>query len=447
MTVENCIEKLKRALGIGGDFIDLISLFESYFDAEDAPASLVLLFDEYDRYAYPIEVNKSHPGKAFFSNLETAKREMGSKLGIIAAGGIGVYIFRDYLGSPFSTRAEHIQLSPFGRNDLIELSQPFADRGFPLDDETRESLLLATGGNPALITFGLGELWKCERPSPYHVKEIFSRFRTRHDAFILDVHKSFADPSLSRAPEKVWAIIKQSNEPIPRQILSRACAPDNDLLTINYKSVLVLMEAAGLIQVNGPYADDPIDIRPIAGILNLPDQSTSEDGFEEHLLADVVTLLGRLHAFSVDFFRPGKSSKELVPEAVFSAFIAMGLEFLGWQTEREAQSVAGRTDIKVRRPGKEGLAVLEVKIWGRNDYKDIHKQVLGYWSDQTTVGMAITLTDRDITDCADQYLGACLENVPADPKEHSFPLQGFFHCRHDAVDAGIDHLLLKLPRK
>jgi hypothetical protein len=42
---------------------------------------------------------------------------------------------------------------------------------------------------------------------------------------------------------------------------------------------------------------------------------------------------------------PGKDGgKVLVPESVFAAHLALGFELLGWRSEREAQSAAGRTE-------------------------------------------------------------------------------------------------------
>ncbi|MDJ0837107.1 MAG: hypothetical protein QNK37_11365 [Acidobacteriota bacterium] len=250
-------------------------------------------------------------------------------------------------------------------------------------------------------------------------------------------------------------MIHRSEAPIPRGELIEACVPaDSDLLPIDFVDVLTLLEASGLVRTYGtPRSDDPVHVKPVTGILNLPHESSSPStqDYRQILLDDLFLLISRLHASSADFFRPGSggSGKQLVPEPVFSAFLAMGLEFMGWQSDREAQQVSGRTDIKLRRPGMNGLGIIEVKIWGRNDYRDIHKQVESYWSQDTKAAVAITLTDKEIKDWKSRYVTACLANIKAKQLPEHFPLAGSFECDTAVGERGsaiIDHLLLRLPR-
>jgi hypothetical protein len=147
---------------------------------------------------------------------------------------------------------------------------------------------------------------------------------------------------------------------------------------IDFTDVLTLLEAAGLIRSYGsPTTDDPVDVRPIASILNLPPvPSPTEASFSKRLCDGLSYLLAKIYGFSIDFFRPGRNAgKQIVPESVFSAFLAMGLEYLGWEADREVQMVAGRSDIRVKRPGEDRHGIVEVKIWGRNDYQSIQNQV------------------------------------------------------------------------
>ncbi|MDJ0837106.1 MAG: hypothetical protein QNK37_11360 [Acidobacteriota bacterium] len=204
MTVRGYLKMVARHMRLSEDFMDLRELFDAYFNGPDAASGIVLLFDEYDRYAHPLQAEGNHPGRAFFSNLEAAHRDFESNLGIIAAGGIGVYVFRDVLGSPFISRAEEILLSPFSREDLLKLSSPFHEQGQPLSEEVVDALFLASGGNPALVTYGLQKAWDITQLTARHVGELFSSFQSKHREFIRDIHHSFADPKLSRAPQRVW---------------------------------------------------------------------------------------------------------------------------------------------------------------------------------------------------------------------------------------------------
>jgi hypothetical protein len=128
-----------------------------------------LLFDEFDRYArLPKDEMESRPGRDFFNSLESMRRSppRSGSVGVLAAGSIGSFVFRDVLGSPFIDRARRLLLSCFDREQLAALAVPFAERGQEFPPEVREALLLASGGNPALTTYGLGELWPQDHPNP-----------------------------------------------------------------------------------------------------------------------------------------------------------------------------------------------------------------------------------------------------------------------------------------
>ncbi|HEX9732150.1 MAG TPA: hypothetical protein VGG06_09215, partial [Thermoanaerobaculia bacterium] len=78
-------------------------------------------------------------------------------------GSIGVFIFRDVLGSSFLSRAIHLRLRPLTRADAETLAAPFAERGSPLSEDVLDALVLASGGIPAILTFGLQQLWSYDR--------------------------------------------------------------------------------------------------------------------------------------------------------------------------------------------------------------------------------------------------------------------------------------------
>lgn len=179
--------------------------------------------------------------------------------------------------------------------------------------------------------------------------------------------------------------------------------------------VLDLLQAAGLVRVTGSMQADPVLVRPVASLLSLTSPSPPEPETRKRLLRDLEALLGRLQAASADFFRPGRGDegKRLVPESVFSAFLAMGLELLGWQVEREAQQAAGRTDLKLRWNGGSEVAVVEIKIWGRPGYREVLRQIASYWSSETVAGAVVMLTDPGLEDWADLYRRKCLDAAEA----------------------------------
>jgi Holliday junction resolvase-like predicted endonuclease len=156
---------------------------------------------------------------------------------------------------------------------------------------------------------------------------------------------------------------------------------------------------------------------------------------------------------AADFFRtdPKTKAREIVPEAVFSAGLVLGLEPRGWKVEREAQSATGRTDIKARhdRFGEQWI-VVEVKIWGRNDYADIHSQVTSYWTKDVVALATVMVADHQDQNWAAEYANKCL-NGKVESHNHKEPspaLAGHFVARsNDCPVEETDHFLLQLPKR
>ncbi len=227
--------------------------------------------------------------------------------------------------------------------------------------------------------------------------------------------------------------------------------------------MLDLLEAAGLVRVTGSARADPVQVRPVASLLNLPSSAPPARGTRQRLSRDLETLLSRLHLASADFFRPGTAGrgKRLVPESVFAAFLALGLELLGWQVEREAQQVTGRTDLvtpeggrrnNLRWNGGSDVAVVEVKIWGRTGYREILRQLAGYWSSETVAGAAVMLTDAELPDWPERYRRECLEHEGLEieaGREDAAPGAVKWRSVSSSTQAPaieVDHFLLRLPR-
>lgn len=455
LTVESCMEALAQTLRVEvGKALSTHQLVEAYFGKPGNPQRLVLLYDEFDRYGRPAATAaESSPGREFFNNLESMRRDT-PEVGVLAAGSVGVFVFRDVLGSSFLARAEPVRLEPFSPRQVRQLTRPFEDRGGPLRGEAQMALLLATGGNPALLTYGLESLWPRPAPDERDVARVYAEFRQTGKEFLRDFELSFADPSLSDAPRKVWELVIAASGPLSHSALRRACEGDPGPLRLSFEDVLDLLQAAGLVRVYGSLAIDPVDVRPIPSILSLPAASTARSGLAEQLRADLGKLLERVHASGADFFRPGAAAgeKKLVPEAVFSAFFALGFELLGWQVEREAQHGAGRTDLKLRWNGGDEVAVVEIKIWGRPGWRRAHRQVEKYWSASVTAGAVVMLTDAEIDDWPDVYRRECLEEGIVeieDRQDRDSPVRarmGWASETADGTAIRVDHFLLRVPR-
>ncbi len=301
---------------------------------------------------------------------------------------------------------------------------------------------------------GFESLWAYENPDVGLIAEIYARFKHEYGEFLSDFQMAFADPSLSVAPQRMWELIQGTSGPIPRAELERACAAPKGVLRLDFADVLDLLEAAGLIRIVGSVRADPVTVYPVASILSLPQAPSPAMELRKRLRSDLSSLLGRLHASGADFFRPGSGGegKRLVPESVFTTFLALGFELLGWQVEREAQIAAGRTDLSLSWNGSEELAVVEVKIWGRRGFERSHRQVESYWSDRVAAGAVVMITDSEIGDWPATYRATCLAPLDLDAEpivESASPIRARFEIESTTADgmaARVDHFLIRVPR-
>jgi hypothetical protein len=455
LTVRSCMNGLARRLGVQVDGeADSLEIFESYFAQDNAPERLVLLFDEFDRYAEKGQPSAQPPGRGFFNDLEASRREL-PQLGILATGSIGIYVFRDVLGSSFLSRALHVGLRPFERGEAARLTAPFDERGTPLSDDVQDALFLASGGIPSLLTYGLQELWKLdEEPDAITVTAVYRCFEAQYRDYLRDLVSAIADPKFSDGPLRVWKHIQENAGRIPRSDLEKALGKPSGVLRLGLTDALYLLQAIGVVRIEGSilYASS-LTTHPIPSLLNLPKGKEEGDDLRADFLRDFKRLLSRLHRSSVDFFRKGRedTAKQLVPESVFAAHMALGFELLGWHPEREAQRGAGRTDLLLRRNGDAEVVVVEVKIWGRNDYKDAQRQVESYWTDDVAAGAVVQLTDLELDDWPERYRRECLESLDAAAVSvEGTPLGGHFtvaSTRADGLESRVDHVLVRLPRK
>jgi hypothetical protein len=187
LTTEACLQTLARSLGVVVEkVLSSREIFEAHRARHGQGLRIILLFDELDHYAQgPSNPPSQSAGRQFFNDLESARRELPG-IGIAAAGSIGVFVFRNVLGSSFLDRAEQFRLAPFDRGELAELARPFAEAGKALDADALDALLLASGGNPALATFGLEKLWddRSGRHAAEVIPEIFTSFQERNREFL-----------------------------------------------------------------------------------------------------------------------------------------------------------------------------------------------------------------------------------------------------------------------
>jgi hypothetical protein len=144
LTIDACLEALGKGLGVDAKgALHASDVLSAYFRRDDVPTRLVLLYDELDRYARAPE-GQDPPGRSFFNSLESALRET-PELGILAAGSIGVFTFRDVFGSSFLARADKVRIAPFNREELPQ-AEPGVPARLPALSHRSRALRCATEG-------------------------------------------------------------------------------------------------------------------------------------------------------------------------------------------------------------------------------------------------------------------------------------------------------------
>ncbi len=279
LTVEACLGALARQLGLPGKPFDSREVLDDFFARDDAPERLVMLFDEFDRYAGKGEPSAQPPGRGFFNDLEASRRSL-PRLGLLAVGSIGVFIFRDVLGSSFLSRALHLRLHPFARADAESLTGPFRERDRRLSEDVLDALFLASGGIPAILTFGLQQLWQLDREvTARDVTTVYKTFEEEHEEYLKDLLSALRDPRLSDAPLGVWKCIQQGSGRIARGELEAALGKPSGVLKLSLSDALHLLEAVGVVRLESSAVhDNPIVAHPIPSLLNLPRGSAEEHG-------------------------------------------------------------------------------------------------------------------------------------------------------------------------
>jgi hypothetical protein len=417
--------------------------------AEDGVERLVLLYDELDAYA-----DDSRAGRSYFDALEDARKHetTAGRLSVVAAGGLSMLSLATVIGSSFFSRAARHVLAPFGEAEIAELAEPLLARGDVIPDDVLPTLRVLSGGNPLLATYGLESLWPAEHPTVQVLNSAFDDFREERAIFFKTIREPIFGPRNTLLPYTVWRELRRNGGRLTRARL-RALQDQAEVL-VDSRDVFDMLRASGLVVMNGSVRDDPIVVELVPSVVSLDlsdwaDEAAPPASLRSHLREDLVGALGEIQRMTPAFYRPGagkKEEKQLVPEATFAAGIALVLNSRGWRTELEAMSGAGRTDIKARRGHSDGAeAIIEVKIWGRNDYKRIHEQVASYFARGVAALATVMVTDHKDADWAKTYQTECLGATRPVWRPLAPPLEGYFKA--SSGEQVVEHFLLRLPSR
>jgi hypothetical protein len=451
-TVRGALHDLAVRLGID-DFSSsrVDDLLDRVFDGD--VTRLVILFDEADQYA--AAGSQAAFARSWFDKLEVTRKDNDASFNLVFAGGLGLFYLEHELGSALVSRAKPCVLEPFSPEETAYLAGPFAEDERPLDEACLATLMAVTGGSPALVTYGLQRLWeRSGSPVVSALEHIFGLFREEGADFIRAVRASVSQRGRLDAPWRVLEVVRANAGMVPMDRLRNACIQAHDeRIGIDPQQALKLLQAAGLVKIEGSPFADPVAARPIASILNLPDTPAGSGDPIERLLQDISAILANLHCFGRDFH--GKAG--LLHEELYSSMIAVGLRrlrLLGWaETDREAIQAAGFTDIKVRlvtKPKLGGHVILETKLWrGTAHNKDVQKQIDDYRIEETLHGIVVTLGERATAGWPTDYERTCLAGRTFEQLPTPRDLVGRWRVQTtlDGHERFTDHLLVQIPKR
>jgi hypothetical protein len=437
-TEDGCHIELYRALGMTPEPV-LPSgrlAIEAWLAAHPLDR-LVLLFDEFG-------ARLPDAGRNFFGVIEAVRKEHTERLKVVLAGGIQVLRFQMDGGSPYWSRARRKVLPPFDAAELARLAGPFKE---PLSPDVLDAIRVSTGGNAFLVTHVLQRLWAAKQPrveDVYRILEDRERLISFQETFqrALEVHHP------QHPIPRLWNELVSNPGPHDLEAIEALCraSTPND---IPVSAVLLFLEASGLLhQEQGALT---VNCRLIHSILQprrLPDRRRDGESLQQRLDRTLERILLEIHSSGPDYYR---EAKKLVPEAVFAAVICTSLRLLGWDAEREALRGEGRIDVLARHADfPDDRAVIEVKIWGRNDYEAVGEQVAGYLHSGVTAFAPIMVTDlAKVDDWPERYQEKCLRpGTWQRMTEVNARMAGYYRARvvtPDGVQVEVSHLLLRVP--
>jgi hypothetical protein len=404
------------------------------------------IFDELEQYRLTPDI-----ARLFFGTMETIRKKHSNLIVLFAAGSFDSLSLVSHVGSPFFTRAYTFTMSPFSLEELTELAEPFKDNGRPLDEETLSTLLILSGGNAQLATYGLQQLWDVDVP---RAPDVSRAFQTCPPRLIESIQVQIYQSKISNAPLYVWLAIARNGSISQEELNTIKLQQGSKIegLTMDKGLILDVLCSSGIVGLDSRPEDDPVLAHIVPGVLSqgLPRSTRSEySTLREQLCHDLADVLGQMHAMGLAFFN---KDDKIMHETAFAAQIALGLLSHDWMTDLEPLSVAGYVDIKVRHQRFSNQhAVIEVKIWPRNDYKEIEEQARDYWSYGAAAAATVMILTLTTSDWREKYAKVCLPDKGTHHKWEPLsdsPLEGYYRAT-DPEDRSkpVDHFLLRIRKR
>lgn len=268
-SLEGALGELARALGVqvppGCTSPRSWELVEQLLYKRQEVEAVVLLLDDVDAYFVGEGGAPGSLGRQWLEHLEVARRRVG-RLGVLAAGGAGLYLLRHRLGSSFLSRAALERLRPLTLEQVEALARPFDEDFRLMDPGTLEAVYEGSGGNPALAAYALEQLWEAPQRSIEVVRQAYAAFERRHREFLRSALQFLGLEELGRGPAQVLEWVRRGEGEVERRLLVEAVGRTGGT-ALDVEDVLGLLESAGLVRLHGEAHADPVRVELVSGVL------------------------------------------------------------------------------------------------------------------------------------------------------------------------------------
>jgi hypothetical protein len=361
----------------------------------DEHGTLVILVDEVDAW---LRDGRRDQSRDLLNALGSLQRgEFARRLGILVAGGVApLQLFANPLGSPFSSRVDKTHyLRPFSRSEILKWARPLTEREPCFGEDWLDALRVASGGVPLLVAAALGAAWDAVvEGCPGVIRDPVSwldGFIREQDGYREAVRASVSPDGGGVALTLLDLIGEMDGE------LHISSLHNRKIDVYQAERIVKVLAATGLVAGDYDLDEEPWRVRAGSSLLRLRGPSQRVVELAPSAIEDLRLAARHLGRVAVDLWHGSGASRRIVPEATLSAFVVVHLINRGWRAEREAQRGPGRVDVLLTRVGLPGEVLVEVKIWGRNDYRSIGAQSASYAREDAEGIVCLMIADRPVT--------------------------------------------------
>lgn len=375
---------------------------------------IVVLIDE-------VEALISAGGDAeALDQLRVVCEQTGGQLGVIIFGGSRLQELLQNDCSPFLRTAMWRELTGLLLDEVTALIRDPIQ--LTLEDEHLEAIWIETGGHPYVLQWIMERAWE------------------RNTLDYPGISTAIRDFVIEKAPTLFsvwWDNLRDRGQKAYHQLLSRGTPVRRgewvNVLGSNPAAVVSVLTTTGVAVT----VDEQLMLRGSSFAQwalremaegdprsEMPVESSSKGGFVESLIGALTKCMNDILEYPVLFLNPDKPDQLLEQTAQFQTLLALR-QTADWIVEPEALSAGkGEADLKVKTKDRpERRAVIEFKVWGRNNYREVAKQTEGYLVPTDVCACCVMIGwDGHLT--SEKYRTECLETIqPAGDEQET---QGTF---------------------